>query len=74
MARLSERAREEGILRFTALAAADNAAAAGLLRKVGADIVRRGSATVRYEIPLVPGEESRFARRSYGSEASRLAV
>jgi RimJ/RimL family protein N-acetyltransferase len=74
VAQLSERAREEGIRRFTALVAADNVAVAGLLRRVGADIVRRESATVRYEIPLVPGEGSHFARRPCGSEASRLTV
>jgi RimJ/RimL family protein N-acetyltransferase len=74
MARLSERAREEGIRRFTAQVAADNVAVAGLLRRVGADFVRHDSATVRYEIPLVPGEESHFTRHPYGSEASRLAV
>ena len=74
VAQLSERAREEGIRRFTALVAADNVAVAGLLRRVGADIVRRESATVRYEIPLVPGERSHFARRPCSSEASRLTV
>ncbi len=74
MARLSERAREEGIRRFTAQVAADNVAVAGLLRRVGADFVRHDSAAVRYEIPLVPGEESQFTRHPYGSEASRLTV
>jgi RimJ/RimL family protein N-acetyltransferase len=74
MSQLSERAREEGICRFTAQVAADNVAVAGLLRRVGADFVRHESATVRYEIPLVPGEESHFTRRPYGSEASRLTV
>lgn len=74
VAQLSERAREEGIRRFTALVAADNVAVAGLLRRVGADFVRRESATVRYEIRLVPGEESHFTRRPYGSGASRLTV
>jgi RimJ/RimL family protein N-acetyltransferase len=57
---LSERAREEGIRRFTALVAADNAAMAGLARSVGADLVARESATVVYEIPLVPREESGY--------------
>lgn len=58
VAQLSERARREGIRRFTALVAADNAAMAGLARNIGADLVRRESATVVYEIPLVPREES----------------
>ena len=54
VAQLSERARDEGIRRFTALVAADNVAAAGLLRRIGADLVRRESGAVRYEIPLFP--------------------
>ena len=41
VAQLSERARAEGIRRFTALVAADNPAMAGLLRNVRADLVRR---------------------------------
>jgi RimJ/RimL family protein N-acetyltransferase len=51
---LAERAREEGIHRFTALAGGDNAAVAGLLRGAGAGLVRRESATVVYEILLDP--------------------
>jgi RimJ/RimL family protein N-acetyltransferase len=58
VAQLSERAREEGIRRFTALVAADNAAMAGLARTVGAELVGRESATVVYEVPLVPREQS----------------
>jgi GNAT superfamily N-acetyltransferase len=57
VAQLSERARQEGICRFTALAAADNVAVARLARNNGADLVRRESATVLYEIPLAPPEE-----------------
>jgi RimJ/RimL family protein N-acetyltransferase len=57
VAQLSERAREEGIRRFAALVAGDNVAMAGLARTIGADLVRRESATVIYEIPLVPREE-----------------
>jgi RimJ/RimL family protein N-acetyltransferase len=60
VAQLAERAREEGIRRFTALVAADNAAMTGLARSVGADLVRRESATVVYEVPLVPREESGY--------------
>jgi RimJ/RimL family protein N-acetyltransferase len=52
LARLSDRARQEGIHRFTALVAADNAAVAGLLRKSGAGLVRRDHSTVEYEIDL----------------------
>ena len=52
LARLSERAREEGIGRFTAVVADDNAAASGLLRNSGAILVHRGSGIVEYEIEL----------------------
>ena len=57
LARLSDRARQEGIHRFTALVAADNVAAAGLLRNACASLVRRGSNALEYEIALVPSEE-----------------
>jgi RimJ/RimL family protein N-acetyltransferase len=52
LARLSDRARQEGICRFTALADAGNVAVAALLRNVGARIVRRGRGTIDYEITL----------------------
>jgi GNAT superfamily N-acetyltransferase len=52
MAQLSERARSEGIRRFTALVAADNPAMARLLRNVQADLVRREPGALRYEIML----------------------
>jgi RimJ/RimL family protein N-acetyltransferase len=52
MARLSERARSEGIRRFTALVAADNPAMARLLRNVQADLVRREHGALQYEIML----------------------
>jgi len=45
LARLSERAREEGIRRFTAVVADGNPAASGLLRSSGANLVHRGSAS-----------------------------
>jgi RimJ/RimL family protein N-acetyltransferase len=57
VAQLSERARAEGIRRFTGLAAADNVAVARLARNIGADPVETEAATVVYEISLVPGEE-----------------
>jgi RimJ/RimL family protein N-acetyltransferase len=60
LAQLSERAREEGIRRFTALVAADNVAVAELARTVGAELVRREPATVVYEVPLVPREGSGY--------------
>jgi RimJ/RimL family protein N-acetyltransferase len=53
LAQLSDRARQEGIRRFTALVAADNVAVAGLLRNMCASLVRRESNTLEYEISLV---------------------
>src|SRR5262249_24715227 len=46
LARLSDRARSEGICRFTALVADDNMAMAGLLRNISANVVGRGPGTV----------------------------
>ena len=53
LSRLSDRARREGIRRFTALAGAENVAVAALLRNVGARLVRRGRGTAEYEITLM---------------------
>ena len=63
LAQLSDRARQEGIRRFTALVAADNVAMAGLLRNMSAELVRRGPGTVEYEIALAPQEEHSLGRR-----------
>jgi RimJ/RimL family protein N-acetyltransferase len=63
LARLSGRARAEGIHRFTALVSADNAAMAGLLRSVSASPVHREHGTVEYEIPLAPAAESSSDRQ-----------
>ena len=52
VAQLSERARSEGIRRFTALVAAGNPAMARLLRNVRADLVRREHGALQYEIML----------------------
>ena len=52
VAQLSERARSEGIRRFTARVAADNVAMAALLRNVRADLVRREPGALQYEITL----------------------
>jgi EmrB/QacA subfamily drug resistance transporter len=57
LAQLCDRARHEGIRRFTALVAADNAAVAGLLRNMSAKLIRYGPGTVDYEIALAPPEE-----------------
>ena len=56
--RLSGRARQAGINRFTALVAAENVAVAGLARKLGACLAGRGPGTVEYEVALVPAEYS----------------
>jgi RimJ/RimL family protein N-acetyltransferase len=52
LARLSDRAQQEGIQRFIALVAAENVPVAALLRKVCARLVRRDSNTLEYEITL----------------------
>ena len=61
LSRLSDRARQAGIDRFTALVAADNATMAGLLRNLGACPADRGPGTVEYEVALVipPGGRGR---------------
>src|SRR5215469_8174874 len=61
LARLSARARSEGIHRFTALVADDNVAMAALLRTMCANLVGRSPGTVEYEITLMPSEESMTA-------------
>jgi RimJ/RimL family protein N-acetyltransferase len=63
LTQLSDRARQEGIRRFTALVATDNVAVAALLRNMSADLVRRQSSTLEYEITLAPGEQHDHARR-----------
>jgi len=56
LSRLADRARQEGICRFTALVAADNAAVVGLLQDSGMDVrvTQYDSGTVEYEITLPP--------------------
>ena len=54
LARLSERARKEGIRRFTAVVSADNAAMDSLLRNMSGKRVGYGPGTVEYEIALSP--------------------
>ena len=72
LARLSGRARAEGIRRFTALVAADNAAMAGLLRSISAAPVHREYGTVEYEITLAPTAESGSDRqRAVGGHDGR---
>ena len=57
LAQLADRARSEGIRRFTALVAAGNTAMAALLQNTNAELVRYGPGTVEYEIALAPQEE-----------------
>ena len=52
LTRLSDRARQEGIRRFTAAVMADNAAMSRLLRNLGADLVHREFGTLEYEVEL----------------------
>jgi len=56
LARLSGRARQEGIGRFTATVSHDNVAMGYLLRSVGALLTGRDHGVVEYEIPLRPAE------------------
>jgi RimJ/RimL family protein N-acetyltransferase len=61
---LAARARQEGVDRFTAVASADNAAAAGLLRTMGASVVAHEYDTVDYEIDLARARARARARPS----------
>jgi RimJ/RimL family protein N-acetyltransferase len=57
LARLSHRARQEGICRFTAVVSYDNVPMGMLLRSVGAVETDRSFGTVEYEIALVRAGE-----------------
>ena len=67
LAQLADRARAEGIQRFTALVAADNAAVSGLLRSMRAHLLRRNPGTAEYQISLSPGR-GRAAAGNRGTE------
>lgn len=56
LSRLTDRARQEGVRRFTALAATENAAVHGLLHGIGVGFptTYSGSGTVEYEVKLAP--------------------
>jgi RimJ/RimL family protein N-acetyltransferase len=74
LAQLSDRARQEGIRRFTALADPGNVAVAALLRNAGGRLVGRGRGTVEYEIMLARWpEESGVCALSHAADA-RSAV
>jgi RimJ/RimL family protein N-acetyltransferase len=68
LARLSERACQEGIRRFTAAVAADNVPMTGLLRNLGADLVGREFGTLEYEVALAcaPVRRARFRGNAPG--------
>lgn len=82
--RLADRARQEGIFRFTALVAADNDAVVRLLddSSVGVHVIQREGGTVEYEIELPPrglGDGLRqmlrvFGRRQFESPHPTLAT
>lgn len=57
LSRLTDRARQEGIRRFTALVASDNVAVIALMHTLSADVraADREAGTVEYEIALAPG-------------------
>jgi RimJ/RimL family protein N-acetyltransferase len=57
LARLSDRARQAGIDRFTATVSADNVAMTRLLWKMGAELTGRSRGTVDYEVALEPVDE-----------------
>ena len=57
--RLSDRARREGIHRFTALVAEDNTAVARMLRNASASLAGRSPGTAEYEITLMPPRAAR---------------
>lgn len=72
---LTDRARQEGIHRFTALVAADNEAIDGLLRSIGADVrtTHREAGTVEYEITPPPesGRDLHALLRAFGRRQVR---
>jgi acetyltransferase len=77
LTRLSERARQEGIQRFSALVAQDNRTMRALLKRVGEDVrvVDSGPGATEYEIALAPtglGPQLRDALR--GAAAGRLRI
>lgn len=53
MTRLAARAREEGIVRFTALVSDDNVAILGLLQQMGALLTDHDLDTMEFVIPLI---------------------
>jgi RimJ/RimL family protein N-acetyltransferase len=57
LTRLSDRARQAGIGRFTATVSADNVAMTRVLWKMGSELTGRSRGTVDYEVALQPVDE-----------------
>jgi RimJ/RimL family protein N-acetyltransferase len=70
LGRLSDRARQAGIHRFTALVAAENVAVAGLLRNLGAELAGRGPGSAEYEIALTPGASTTMSNGTNSTTTS----
>ncbi|MEO9220466.1 MAG: GNAT family N-acetyltransferase [Mycobacteriaceae bacterium] len=73
LSELTDRAREEGIRRFTALVAADNSSVLGLLQTIGDGprSTHRDYDTIEYEVDLGPaglGEGLRGLLRAFGCQ------
>jgi RimJ/RimL family protein N-acetyltransferase len=62
LTRLSQRAVQEGIGRFTALVSTDNVAMTALLRNAGHTLANGGDGTVEFEIRLAPTGSARPRR------------
>ena len=70
LAQLADRARCEGIGRFTALVSADNTPMTGLLRNMNAKLAGRGLGTLEYEIALAPGDQHHHVNGTGSTTAS----
>jgi RimJ/RimL family protein N-acetyltransferase len=69
LTQLADRARAEGIQRFTALVAADNAAVSGMLRSMREHLLRHNHGTAEYQISLSPGTAEPGAGPAAGAAA-----
>jgi GNAT superfamily N-acetyltransferase len=70
LTQLADRARAEGIQRFTAPVAADNAAVSGLMRSMRVHLLRHNPGTAEYQISLSPGPAEPGAGPADGAAAS----
>jgi GNAT superfamily N-acetyltransferase len=69
LTQLADRARADGIQRFTAPVAADRAAVAGLLRSMRAHLLRHNPGTAEYQISLSSGPAEPGAGPADGAAA-----